>query len=199
MKTADVPTPLPARSQALSPAVRRTLFFLSLASAVPVVGALEVLNGALQNPVAPHGVMSFELARTLARQNQVLDSWDQAARLRLSFCIGLDFFCVIAFLGVLTFGCVWLAEALRRRGAFGSTLGMTVAWALGTMGALWMLQNALLTSALFGHSSEVIAEITYGCALVKFTVLAAGFAYLLFAGLALVIQGRFRAPSVAGK
>ena len=199
MSSAEESTLPQVRSLAPSPVALRALFFFSLAASVAVVAALEKLNGALRNSVASQGVMSLELARTLDRQRQLLASWGPSARLRLAFSIGLDFFCVVAFLSALALACIWLAAALRRRRTVGSQLGVVVAWTLGIMGAFWMLQNVLLASALFGHRTELTAEITYWCALLKFTVMAAAVAYLALGAVALLIRSQLRASPAGAK
>ncbi len=198
MSSTDVTTP-PTRTRTISAAALRVIFFFCLAAAVPVVAVLEKLNGALQNSVAPHGVMSFEVARTLDRQSQILASWGPSAHLCLAFSIGLDFFCAVAFLGVLALACLWLADVLRRRGAIGPKLGVGIAWALAIMGAFWMLQNVLLAASLFGHRAGLIAEVTYWCALLKFSVMAAALVYVALAAAMLLIRKQLRAAPASAK
>lgn len=52
---------------------------ISLLLTLPVVGALGALTGPLQNGIAQQGVVSLELAGSLARQNAVLASWRTGA------------------------------------------------------------------------------------------------------------------------
>jgi len=169
----------------------RALFFISLAVTLPVIVTLLTLNRPLQNETAPQGVVSLEMARTVDQQNRILNSWNEPARLRLAFSIGLDFFCVVVFTSSLVLACIWLADASHRHGASSSNLGLALAWALGIMGVLWILQNTLLAAALFGHATALTARITFGCALLKFAVMMLGLAYML-GSVAMLLRGQFR-------
>jgi hypothetical protein len=184
-------------AQSLNPAeaksrpALRAIFFLFLIVTLPAVIVLGKLNEPLQNPTAPQGVVSLELARTMDQQRKVLDSWTEPEQLRLAFSIGLDFLCVIVFIGTLAIGCLLLAEASRRHGNLGPKLGRGLAWALAIMGLFWLAQNVLLAAALFGHVAEASAQITYWCALLKFTVLTASLGYLCVWGIALLFRKWF--------
>lgn len=111
-------------------------------------------------------------------------------RLLLAFSTGLAFLCTLVFTSSLALGCGMLADAARRRGVFGASLGPYLARGLWIMGALWMIQDMLLAEALFGSATEVGAHATYGFALMKFTATGVALAYIAVVGVAVLVRWR---------
>jgi hypothetical protein len=166
-------------SAVFSPPARRVLFLLSLGAFIPIFATLGQISFALQNPTAPQGVMSFELAGTLARQNEMLASWTPLQILRLAFDLGLGFACLAAMLAVLGLACLWLS-------------GRILAYGLLAVAPLWAVENILMAQALFGHGTNLMAQVVYWCALVKFTVTGVSLAYIVLRGGAMAAMGIFR-------
>ena len=158
---------------------RGILFWASVAISLPVMFVLLQLNGLLTNSTAKEGVISFEQARTLARQSDVLASWGTSERTALALSTGLAFLFIFAATAMLVMACFWLGD---RAPALLSKLGRAVAHVMWMMSVFWLLQTILMSAALFGAASETTAEITYWCSLLKSVVLAAAFGYVVLAG-----------------
>jgi hypothetical protein len=183
--------PEAAQTPSFSRSARCRLFIISFLATLPIVATLMELNGRLQNRVASQGVMSFELARTLVRQSEILASWSGPETLRLAFSVGLDFLFVPTFLSTMTFACICLRGFSGGRSTLGSRLAWLVAWCVLVMGVFWIVQNVLLAEALFGHGTALTAQIIYWCAVVKFGVMIASSAFIVIYTGVLVFPGIF--------
>ena len=169
----------------------RVLFGLSFVTVLGTATTLVTLNRALQNKTATHGVVSMELARTLSRLQNVLASWGQPERIILAFSIGLAFCCTAAFTATLALGCSYFAHRFRGWFALNANVGQWVTATVWIVGALWMVQDALLGLALFGYASDPTVSATWCLALLKFAAVTVGIMYITCSALFLIWR-RFR-------
>ena len=58
---------------------------------------MMLLDQALRTSAAPHGIVSFELAGSLAAAQRILASWPVAARIQAGISLGLDFSFLAAY------------------------------------------------------------------------------------------------------
>jgi hypothetical protein len=137
---------------------RRRHVFLPLAALTLVsMGGVIGLNLRLETSVAPHGILSLQFAGSVAQARQIVESWDETARLYAALDIGLDFLALCAYSTTLAFLCVWAAGAFRDRGQAPVTLGNFI--------------------TLLGSMDESWPRLAWWCAGVKFSLVAAGLAY----------------------
>jgi hypothetical protein len=148
---------------------------------------LNFIGLPLANHAAPYGIISFELARDETLANSILDSWDQTARLRAAFSLGLDFLFIPLYTGTLTLTCLWAARFRRERRRFPSWLvvigmpGVLIAWAQMGAGLLDVLENIALVRMLLNGVSTPWPQISSICAFTKFSLLSVGIVYSLVA------------------
>src|SRR5688572_9250587 len=76
--------------------------------------ALSWIGSPLVTPAAPLGIVSFELAGTAARVEEILASWPEHARGAALFLQGLDYLYLLVYPVLLSLGC--LAAARRGEG-----------------------------------------------------------------------------------
>jgi hypothetical protein len=167
----------------LSPGARRRAFFAATALTLAVGAALSALGAPLATPAAPRGIVSFELAGSLAESDRILASWDERARVAAGFVQGLDYLFLVAYAAAIGLGCARAADALRPRAPRAAALGDALAWGQLAAGALDAVENAALVALLLGGRSELLAPLAAACAIPKFALVAAG---LLYAGIGAV-------------
>jgi hypothetical protein len=164
----------------LKPTLQKWLFILLLILTILIMVVMNIIGSPLNTPEAPSGIVSFELAFSPARAQQMLSSWGSAAQLRAAFIQGLDFLFPLVYSTALGIGCILAAGVLRSRGRPLARLGAPLAWGLWLAAACDYIENIALVILLFGRVVSPIPEIAGVCAVIKFTLILVGIVYILY-------------------
>jgi hypothetical protein len=152
-------------------AARRRLVAGSLVATVALAGVLAWLDGSLQGPHAPLGIVSLEIAGSAAAADGIVRAWEPV-RDRAMVEQALDFVFPFAYATVLALTCAWVA----RRGV-ARTVASAAAWGALLAGALDLVENVPLMHAIVtGAASDAGMALSVAAALGKFVLLAAGVA-----------------------
>lgn len=151
---------------------RRGWLYLALAATI----ALEIVLGRLNKPLvtaaAPAGIVSFELAHTAERSAAIMASWNDDARRAARVSLLVDYLFMIAYPATLALGCVMVAARVQpKRPRLSSVVRALAAGAL-VAGALDAIENAALLVQLASVAGETAALVAWGCASVKFALVA---------------------------
>ncbi|MGD8342463.1 MAG: hypothetical protein PVI38_01310 [Desulfobacterales bacterium] len=152
--------------------------------------ALRILDVPLRTPVAPRGIVSFELAKDSAASRQILASWDAQAKTRAALSLGLDYLFLIVYAVFISLACVQVGKALQQRSPLLARLGGILAWAQFLAAILDAVENAALISLLFDSEHPWLPAAARACAIIKFTIVGAGFIYIS-SGLLIIAGQRF--------
>jgi hypothetical protein len=161
---------------------RRRAFWAATALTLAVGAALAAFAGPLATPAAPRGIVSFELAGSLAASDRILASWDERARLAAGFVQGLDYLYLFAYAAAIGLGCALAADAVRPRAPRAAALGDALAWGLLAAAALDAIENTALVALLLGARDAWLAPLAAACAIPKFALVAVGLLYAAAAG-----------------
>jgi hypothetical protein len=166
---------------------KRSRFTLVVAAGLSflLILGMTVLDNALKTPEAPAGIVSFELAGTLAGAEKIMGSWDGSARIQAGISLGIDFFFLVAYACTLATACRMVAARLRPRRPWMGTLGCLMAGGAWCAACLDTLENMALIQLLIGRGEGWHAVLASGCAWLKFGLVSVVLAYL-FLGAALV-------------
>ena len=174
----------------LTPPRRKRAFFLLLALTIVLMVWLRVLDRPLQTEAAPQGIVSFELAGTLARAQAVLGSWDADARVYAGLSLGIDYLFMVAYAGAIGLGCVLIGGRLVSRRRRLGALGGLLAWGLIAAGLLDALENISLIQTLLGSTETFWPPIARWSATGKFLLIGLGLLYVLIAGGVALFTGK---------
>lgn len=160
---------------------RVLLFFLLLT--VALMTAINITNAPLENPTAPLGMVSFQLAGTLQKSQAMLESWNQQAQLSAALNLGIDYLYMFAYVGTISLGCALLAGHLAPRWPLLALLGVVLSW--GTFLALLFdaAENYFLIHLLLGDQQALWPTMARWCAIPKFALILAAMVYLAGGGL----------------
>ncbi len=151
---------------------RRGWLFVALGATIALELVLGRLNKPLVSAVAPAGIVSFELAHTAERSAAIMDSWNDDARATARVSLIVDYLFMIAYPATLALGCVIVAARVRaKRPRLASVVRALAAGAL-VAGALDAIENAALLVQLASGAGERAALVAWGCASVKFALVA---------------------------
>jgi len=155
---------------------RKKIFFPLLALTLVLLGVFQLLDGPLQNPVSPNGIVSFELAGTPEKADAIIQSWDSRAQLFAAFGLGLDYLFMLAYGLTISLG-VLMAGA-KHGGKF-EQLGALMGWGVLLASLLDAIENLALWRILSGWATPYYATTAAISATIKFTLLLLGLGFAL--------------------
>ena len=167
---------------------QRTVFLCAALLAMILMAAIHWSNAPLQNPAAPLGMISLQLAGTLPAAKQILDSWGPQGQIWAALNLGIDYLYMVAYAATLSLACVLLARHLHRSRRV-ALLGVCLSW--GILAALFLdaVENLLLIRLLFGDLRELWPVLALWCAVPKFGLVLATLLYLVLGGLVCLTRG----------
>jgi len=113
----------------MPPVLLKRLFWITLALALTALAALTLIDAGLKTPVAPHGIVSFELCAYGKRCAAMLQAWSPHARDLALLSLGLDYLFMLLYPGAI---CLALLLAQAR------TAGRARAWTHALAGGIWL-------------------------------------------------------------
>jgi hypothetical protein len=157
--------------------IEKKIFFIFLALTLGLFGVFRWLDAPLRTPVAPSGIVSFELANTTAQAESIIRSWDVHARLFAAFGLGLDYLFMPVYALTLSLG---ILMVLRKHGGglFG-TLGNYLGWGALIAACFDAIENIALWQLLTGVATPYFPRIAAVAAAIKFMLLLVGVLFSL--------------------
>lgn len=153
---------------------RKPLFWALLAWILALMVISQIINAPLRTSAAPAGIISFELGRTSANAQEMISSWNDRAQLYAAFGLGFDYLFMPSYAFTIALAC--LLAAGRRAGVF-SRIGAWLGWGAFLAAIFDALENIGLWHSLVGPVSAPWPDISYWCALFKFTLILFGIAH----------------------
>jgi hypothetical protein len=179
-------------------AFRKQIFFTLLALTLSLFAVFRVLDQPLRTPVAPNGIVSFELAGNVQTARAITDSWKQMSLLLSSvagqpnpdivnlsyvlaaFGLGIDYLFMPLYSFALAFGTLLAAG---RHAGWLRSLGAVAGYGAFAAAVFDALENYALFQILLNKIYSPYPEIAYYCAALKFGFLIFGLLYVLAAWL----------------
>ncbi len=149
---------------------------------VPLLGLTVILILIFSAIPLNPGLVQFEL-----NAEQVLKSWDEAAKTRAAFSIGLDFLFLVVYSTTISFACVWATKVFASHKLPLASVGIILAWGQWLAALLDLVENIALVRILFGYEMDFSPQIAKWCAIFKFSLIALG---LLYAGVSGIFSFR---------
>jgi hypothetical protein len=154
---------------------RKRVFYIFLVATILLMIVFRfVLDPPLQTEAAPQGIVSFELAGSQAKADEIILSWDVTAQLYAAFGLGFDFLFMPIYATAIALG-VLLATG-RHPGRFAS-LGVWVGWGAFAAALFDAAENICLFNLLLGNSGENFAGMAAIYATVKFALILLGIGF----------------------
>ncbi len=164
----------------IKPNVQKNCFITLLILTIVVMAIMNIIGSPLTTVSAPSGIVSFELAFTQARAQEIISSWNSDAQLRAAFIQGLDFLFPLIYSSALGLGCLITARILLLRGKPLQSIGSLLAWGLLLAAACDYLENIALVAELFGWIETPFPQIAAICAVIKFSMIFLAIGYILY-------------------
>jgi len=160
--------------------ILKKYFLILFILTILIMVIMNMVGSPLTTPSAPYGIVSFELAFSPARAQEMISSWSTDAQLRAAFIQGLDFLFPLVYSAALGLGCLLAANVLSARDKPFKGLGVILAWALVLAALCDYFENIALVVQLFGKVQSPYPEIAGVCAVIKFSLILGAIGYILY-------------------
>jgi hypothetical protein len=156
---------------------RKRVFFIFFAATLIVMAVFQfILDPPLKTAAAPNGIVSFELAGSSLKAQEIISSWDANAQLYAAFGLGFDFLFMPLYATAIALGV--LLAAGRHPGWFAS-LGAWVGWGAYAAALFDAAENVCLFNLLLGNTSASYASMAALYATLKFGLILLGIVFAL--------------------
>jgi len=182
------PVKLPGSPFSWLPEARQkgVLVGAALLSAV-LMAVIFATNAPLQNPAAPLGMVSLQLAGNLAAAREILASWGPAEKSWAVLNLGIDYPYLLAYATTLGLACLLLARQFVSCRCVALS-GVLLSWGVMVAMLLDAVENVLLLRLLLGDLRESWAVLAFWCAVPKYALVLAALAYLGVGGLVCLVR-----------
>lgn len=155
---------------------RKPLFFTFLFVTCILFAIFRVLDQPLHTDAAPSGVVSFELAGSPGKSQEIVSSWSQKGMLFAALGLGLDYLFMPAYALALAFG---VLLAIQKHTGWVRSLGALAGYAALSAALFDAVENYALWKVLLGAFKSYYPLVAAACASVKFGFLLFGFGVVL--------------------
>ena len=156
------------------------LFILTLF----VMVVMNLVGAPLTTTTAPAGIVSYELAGSVEKTTEIINSWDLNAQLHAAFSLGFDFIFILLYILTIMFACSWAGERISVAYWPMAHAAKIVGAGILVAGIFDMVENANLIKILFGPISALYPQIAALCAVIKFFLVGIGLLYAIYGGIA---------------
>ena len=158
----------------VNPENRKRVLIILLILIILIFSIFRFLDSPLRTEAAPSGIVSFELAGSAEKTNQILASWDTRADLFAAFGLGFDFLCMVVYASTISLSCLMVSA--KHTGRF-SSLGTWLGWGAILAAILDSIENIALWNLLIGKTVPYLPQVAAWCASIKFTFILLGILY----------------------
>lgn len=158
---------------------RKGALVLSLTLCISLLMVMQALDGPLKTQDAPHGIISYELAKTPSAAQRMLASWSREAKLHAALSLGIDYLFLFAYAFFIGLACIQLARSFSAGWPKLGMVGFMLAWGQLLAALCDAVENLALFRLLIGSTQGMWALTAWCCAVVKFTLVGMGWLYIL--------------------
>jgi hypothetical protein len=175
---------------------RRGALWLTGIGSVGLFAALALIDRRMQH-AGGHGIVSFELAGSVERAEQILRDWGPDGRDAARLSLWVDYPYIVAYGAFLWLAARALRDGLRRRGWVRLARPGGIVALLAAVGAACDALEDLFLLRILGGARGAAPALATGFATVKFACLAVAYLYVLVGLVALGVARRRAAEARA--
>ncbi len=168
----------------LLPQNRIRQFYLLLILNFGCIVALQITGAELKNEVASAGIVSYEFAGDMPNAQNILNSWDAETKITVGINLGIDYLFLLLYSQAIALGCLLVGQY----GKMKTSIISLIANLQFVAAFLDAIENYALIQLLTGSKLDFWPSIAYWSALPKFTLVAIGLLFILYAGVKGAIQ-----------
>jgi hypothetical protein len=162
----------------MSKSSEKKLTKVLLISLIILIAVMRYLDAPLRNPVSTSGIVSFELAKDLAKSQVILASWDIMARSSAGISLGTDFLFLLVYSSFIALLIHKLNEHLWKHTKMYKA-GVVFIWSVFLAAFFDIIENVALIQLLLGDLQQKWSTIAYYFAILKFSLLVLSICYIV--------------------
>ncbi len=151
---------------------------------LPAFVLFLIITGVFRFLTTTPGIVSFELAGSVAASQAIVTAWDKTAQLINAFGLGIDYLYMVAYSTIIGVACIWAARRLGAKGLPLASLGALLAWGQWGAALFDSVENIALLAQLLNGVAEPYPQIAAFCATLKFLLIILGLLYVAYGALA---------------
>ncbi len=155
------------------------LFWLLFGLTVLTIVGMQMTGSVLVNEAAPGGIVSFELAGTLAGSQSIIESWRGPTMTWAGINMGLDFLFLFLYATTIALGCLILADRMPEKFQSLKALGRWLALGILVAAGLDIIENIALILLLTGSGNEFLSPLARWMAIPKFGLVLLALLYII--------------------
>lgn len=159
---------------------RGKVFVVLLICTTGLMVVLNFIGTPLITEAAPNGIISYELAGSVEKAQQIINSWNHNAQLNASFSLGLDYLFLFFYSTTIALACIWAGDVINHTGWPIGVLGVILAWLQWFAALMDIVENNALTIMLLDTVSFPWPQIAMVCASIKFGLILIGMIYAFY-------------------
>ena len=153
----------------LTKTAERNAIIILFVLALLIIVSLQKIGNSLKNQVAPHGIVSFELSKTL-----------QQAKIDAALSLGIDYLFLFVYPLLISLLCHRLAmQTWKEQIRFVFLIGIILSWLQFLAGFLDAIENYFLIQLLIGSMNTFWPKLAYWSAISKFVIIIFGIGYVI--------------------
>ena len=173
----------------IPPERRRVTFIVLLLFTMLVMVVMNITGQPLISDPAPKGIISYELAGNEETAREILESWDDLAKIYAGFNLGFDYLFLLLYSTTIAFSIIWLIDLLKMRPNV-KRLALILATSLSLAALLDAVENAALFTMLVNGVTSPWPQVSFICATIKFGLVILGLAFVLVGFVVYLFQSR---------
>jgi hypothetical protein len=162
-----------------------SLLYLLLISAV----VMRYFDRFLINETTPNGIFSFELAKTLERSVEIINSWTNLGKTYAGLSLGFDFLFLLIYTLFISLIIHKLNERLWTGKAF-YRIGELLIWTMFLTAIFDTIENVSLIKLLIGGRQQFWSSLAYYFAIAKFILIIISLLYIITNAVMLLLKKR---------
>ncbi len=155
---------------------KRALIFFGISALILLI-TLSIVDQSLKN-VDSGGIISYELAGSFDRSQEMLNSWDHNTKLYAAFSLGIDYLFMVSYSLFLALSIFKLSQNFVGHKNWLSQLGIYLAWAQFAAACFDAIENYFLFRLLLGSQTEIFSALAFYSASIKFVLIFLGLIYI---------------------
>ena len=150
------------------------------------IAVMRYLDGFLITQSAPHGIISFELAKESNVVLEIIKSWNTTAKFAAGLSIGIDFLFLIVYAMFLTLLFLRVNKKLLEKTK--RNFNWFILFLPAAAAIFDILENIAMINLLLGDIQSKWSLMAYYAAIIKFGLLFIAIAYIIVGGVILVLE-----------
>lgn len=151
------------------------------------IAIMRYLDSYLITDLAPHGIVSFELAKDVFLSRAIINSWDETARTAAGISMGLDFIFLVVYSLFIAILIQKLNDRVWKNNSF-HILGRILVVAILIAAIFDAIENVALIKLLLGDTNEIWSSTAFYFATLKFILILCCIIYIIINAMILLIK-----------